>query len=68
VYGINIVSAEEELRADTARKEDCRRLNLKPGAPLLHIERVAVGLDGTRVEWRASRCDTTNLVYAVTLS
>jgi len=67
-YGINIVSAEEELRADAARREDTRRLKLKAGAPLLHIERVAIALDGSRVEWRVSRCDTTHLVYAVTLS
>jgi len=67
-YGVNIVSAEEELRADAARKEDCRRLKLEPGAPLLHIDRVALSLEGVRVEWRASRCDTTHLVYAVTLS
>jgi len=67
-YGVNIVSAEEELRADTARKDDCRRLKLAPGAALLHIDRVAVSLEGTRVEWRASRCDTTHFVYAVTLS
>lgn len=67
-YGQNIVSTEEELRADAARKEDTRRLNLPLGAPLLHIERVAIALDGTRVEWRISRCDTTKLVYAVTLS
>jgi GntR family transcriptional regulator len=67
-YGVNIVSAEEELRADAATREDCRRLNLKPGSPLLQIERVAVALDGRRVELRVSRCDTTHLVYAVTLS
>ena len=67
-YGINIVSTEEELRADAARREDARRLNLQVGAPLLHIERVAIALDGSRVEWRVSRCDTTHLVYAVTLS
>ena len=67
-YGQNIVSTEEELRADSARKEDVRRLNLPLGAPLLHIERVAIALDGARVEWRISRCDTSKLVYAVTLS
>lgn len=67
-YGVNIVSAEEELRAESARKEDCRRLKLPPGAPLLHIERIAFSLEGTRVEWRTSRCDTRHLVYAVTLS
>jgi GntR family transcriptional regulator len=67
-YGVNIVSTEEELRADAARKDDCRRLKLTLGAPLLHIDRVAVSLEGARVEWRSSRCDTTHFVYAVTLS
>jgi GntR family transcriptional regulator len=67
-YGVNIVSTEEELRADAARKDDCRRLRLAPGAPLLCIDRVAISLEGTRVEWRSSRCDTTHFVYAVTLS
>jgi len=67
-YGVNIVSAEEELRADAARKEDCRRLKLAPGAPLLHIDRVAISLEGTRVEWRTSRCDTTHFVYSVNLA
>ncbi len=67
-YGINVVSAEEELRADLARAEDARRLPVPLGAPLLQIERVAIALDGRRVEWRLSRCDTSKLVYAVTLS
>ena len=67
-YGINIVSAEEELRADAARKDDCRRLKVPAGTPLLHIDRVAVSLEGTRVEWRTSRCDTSHFVYAVTLA
>jgi len=67
-YGINIISAEEEARADVAQAEDARRLPLALGAPLLHIERIAIALDGKRVEWRASRCDTSRLVYAVTLS
>ena len=67
-YGINIVTAEEKLRADAARREDVRRLRLKEGAPLLQVERVALAVDGRRVEWRVSRCDTTALVYAVTLT
>ena len=67
-YGHNIVAAHEELRADLARREDARRLKVKPGAPLLQIDRIGVALDGTRVEWRTSRCDTSHLVYAVTLT
>jgi GntR family transcriptional regulator len=68
VYGIHIVSAEEELRAVAAGPEDVRRLPLALGAPLMQIERVALALDGRRVEWRISRCDTSRFVYAVTLS
>jgi GntR family transcriptional regulator len=67
-YGQNIVTTEEQLRADLARKEDSRRLKLAPGSPLLHIERLGIALDGTRVEWRVSRCDTSKLVYAVAFS
>ncbi|MCZ8130507.1 MAG: GntR family transcriptional regulator [Steroidobacteraceae bacterium] len=67
-YGQNIVAAEEELHADVARREDAKRLGVVVGTPLLHIERVGIGVDGTRVEWRTSRCDTRRLVYAVTLS
>jgi len=66
-YGIHIVQTLEEVRADLARKDDIRHLPLELGAPVLHIDRVAIGLDGDRVEWRSSRCDTSNLVYAVTI-
>jgi GntR family transcriptional regulator len=67
IYGINIVAAQEELRADIARKDDVKRLGLPLGAPLLHIDRVAIALDGAKVEWRVSRCDTNRLVYATTV-
>lgn len=66
-YGVHIVQTIEQLHADLARKEDVSRLPLSLGAPLLHIDRIAIGLDGARVEWRTSRCDTTNLVFAVTI-
>jgi GntR family transcriptional regulator len=66
-YGVNIVAAEEELRADLARKDDVKKLGVGLGAPLLHIERIALAIDGTRVELRISRCDTSHLVYAVTI-
>lgn len=66
-FGMNIVTTEEELKADLVQEEDARRLSLPLGAPLLHIERVAIGMDGASVEWRISRCDTQHVVYAVTL-
>lgn len=67
-YGQNISTAEEELRADAATREDAKRLGIAVGMPLLHIERIGIGVDGARVEWRISRCDTRHLHYAVTLS
>lgn len=67
-FGVAIVSVDEQLRADVARREDARRLGVVLGAPLLQIERVARAVDGRLVEWRLSRCDTTHLTYAVTLS
>lgn len=67
-YGVGITSTEEKLRADVARKEDTRRLGVPAGAPLLQVERVALAMNGKRVEWRLSRCDTSTLVYAVTLT
>ncbi|MGH8123355.1 MAG: GntR family transcriptional regulator [Rudaea sp.] len=68
VFGINIGSVKEELRADLAGREDRDRLGVAVGSPLLHIDRVAFGIDGARVEWRISRCSTSHHVYAVELS
>ncbi len=67
-YGINVTIADEELSADLAQGEDLRRMKMQAGTPVLQISRVAVALDGTRVEWRVSRCNTRNHVYSVQLS
>ena len=66
-YGINILAADEELRAVVAGPDDAKALQLPPGAPLLEIDRTAFDIDGKPIEWRRSRCDTRHLVYAVTL-
>lgn len=67
-YAINIVATHEKLRADVARKDDARRLGVPLGTPLLEVERVALSVNGKRVEWRLSRCDTSTLVYDVTFT
>jgi GntR family transcriptional regulator len=66
-YDVNVVAAEESLRADLAGPEDVKRLKLKKGAPILRIERIAIALDGSRAELRISRTDTRRFVYSVTL-
>jgi len=68
VYGINIVVAKEEVRAIAATKADEKDLGVKPGSPLLRIDRIAMAIGGKRAEWRISRCDTRNLVFAVDVS
>ncbi|HEY1751688.1 MAG TPA: GntR family transcriptional regulator [Caulobacteraceae bacterium] len=67
-YGINIVSAREELRAIAATAEDEAVLHAPVGAPLLMIDRLAVSLQDLKVEWRVSRVRTEDFVYAVTLT
>ncbi len=67
-FGISIAVAKEELRAVLANKKDAAALGLSAGAPLLEIDRIAVALDGQPVEWRISRCDTRDIVYAVEVS
>jgi GntR family transcriptional regulator len=66
-YGLNIVTTTEALKAQAATAEDCKRLPVAIGTPLLTIERVAIALDGTLVEYRLSRCDTSHLCYMTTL-
>ncbi|MGO9935234.1 MAG: GntR family transcriptional regulator [Steroidobacteraceae bacterium] len=67
-FGINIVSAQEEVRAELATAEDHRRLQLEVGAPILVIDRLALSLQERKVEWRISRVKSHDLVYAVTLT
>ena len=50
--------AEHALDADYARA-----LGVAKGTPLLEIDRVALSLDGTPVEWRLSRCNTARHHY-----
>ena len=68
VYGVSISVAKEELRAVLANKKDAKALELSPGTPLLQIDRIAVALDGRPVEWRVSRCDTRDVVYAIDIN
>ncbi len=67
-YGISVIAAHEEISAISATKGDAKRLNLPVGLPLINIDRVALSIDGKYVEWRVSRCDTSNVVYGITLN
>lgn len=62
-FGVTVHGAEEKLRAVAALQSDAKALDLQEGAPLLEIERVALGLDNSPIELRISRCSTSNHHY-----
>ncbi len=66
-FGITIHSADEQLRAVAASKQDAAILKLETGSPLLEIERLALTLDKTPVELRISRCSTSKHYYHNTI-
>lgn len=62
-YGITIAKAEERVRAVSATPEEANLLGLDAGAPLLEIDRISLTLDARPVEWRVSRCNTSQHTY-----
>ena len=66
-YGINVLRADERLRAVIATAEDAKLLRVEPGAPLLEIRRVALTFRDRPVELRVSRVDTSRFEYHNTL-
>jgi len=68
VYGRRPARAVERLETVPARLSDARRLGLRPGAPLLLVERIAYGADGTPLEFARDRFrgDRTRIVIEST--
>jgi GntR family transcriptional regulator len=60
-----IASAEEDLTAEAVDEVHARLLQLQPGAPVIAIERVALGYDGHPLEWRRSRGSAEQFRYHV---
>lgn len=62
-YGITITKAQEQVRAVSATADEAELLGLETGAPLLEIDRISLSLDARPVEWRVSRCNTSQHTY-----
>lgn len=62
-YGVTIYQAEEYLRAVAASEREAELLGVEPGHPLQEIDRLAMSIDRKPVEWRVSRCLTTDHRY-----
>jgi GntR family transcriptional regulator len=62
-YGVTVARASESLKAIACPAEDAGHLGLAAGAPVLAIDRLALDLDGQKVEWRVSLCRTDQFHY-----
>jgi GntR family transcriptional regulator len=62
-YGLTVAKASESVSAVAADALEAQLLGIMPDAPLLEIDRVAVTIDGRPVEWRVSRCNTSDYTY-----
>ncbi len=62
-YGVTIARGTERLKAIAADAQQSKFLDVKVGAPMLLIDRVALGVDGTPAEWRLSVCRTDHTHY-----
>ncbi|MDW8325283.1 MAG: GntR family transcriptional regulator [Anaerolineales bacterium] len=59
--------AHRTIEAVAATKADAKLLNVKPGSPILQIERVVVAADGTPLEYLQARYRGDRFKYQITL-
>ena len=62
-YGVRMIRAEERLKAVFADPETAELLQVKTGAPLLRVDRIAYTYDDRPVEWRRGYCNTDKHCY-----
>lgn len=62
-YGVTVARASESLKAVACPDDDAVHLGLSAGSPVLAIDRLALDLDGQKVEWRVSLCRTDQFHY-----
>jgi GntR family transcriptional regulator len=63
VCGLTVAHAQETLTAELASDVTARLLRLEQPAPVIVIERIANGFDGTPLEWRRSRGNARHFHY-----
>lgn len=60
-----IASAQETLTVDSANAGEAKLLGIKPGQPVVVVERLALGYDRRPLEWRRSRGPADGFRYQV---
>jgi GntR family transcriptional regulator len=63
VYGLRMIRAEERLRAVAAEASAAALLKVRPGTPLLCVDRIAYTYGDAPVEWRRGLCLTDGFSY-----
>ncbi|NYT58681.1 GntR family transcriptional regulator [Alcaligenaceae bacterium] len=63
MFGINVISTSETVRATLADAEHAGWLGVAPGAPLLSVRRVAYSYNKLPIEWRISTLHTGRYEY-----
>ncbi len=62
-FGVRMLKAQEKLRAVAADAASARMLRVRPGAPLLAVDRVTLTYGDRPVEWRRGLCTTKSHHY-----
>jgi GntR family transcriptional regulator len=66
-FGIQMLHADEKIKAVGANKEASSMLNIPEGLPLLSVERLSYTYDDKPIEWRLGLCVTLNHYYKTEL-
>jgi GntR family transcriptional regulator len=66
-FGVRMLTAQEQLRAVAADAASAQILGVKPGTPLLAVDRIACTYGGRPVELRRGLCSTIGHHYLNTL-
>jgi GntR family transcriptional regulator len=66
-FGIQMLHADEKIKAVAANKESSSNLNISEGSPLLSVERLSYTYDAKPIEWRLGLCVTLDHYYKTEL-
>jgi GntR family transcriptional regulator len=66
-FGIQMLHADEKIKAVAANKETSSILNISESSPLLSVERLSYTYDNKPIEWRLGLCVTLDHYYKTEL-
>lgn len=67
-FGKIVARAQESLTVEAVDKTRARLLRIAPGAPVIVIDRLALGFDGVPIEWRRSRGRADRFKYHIEIN